>query len=185
MIDLYDASITDILPPYIANMYEVRALGFAIKKRYRIWQERVMKSMVMIGIENLPEHILDERAAELNAPYYDSGLPVEVKRILIKNVMLLYRKAGTPEAVEQLIHYIFESGELIEWFNNNSEPGTFQVVTTAEIDITQEMIENFRKIIAKIKPAGSTLESISKGQRFDAGLRVAVKPIMAKRITIR
>ena len=47
-----------------------------------------------------------------------------------------------------MIKYIFGSGELVEWFESEGTPGTFEIRTTAQA--TEEALDKFSEVIKKV-----------------------------------
>lgn len=183
MIRLSESQILDVLPHQLSDSIEVKALSYAIHTVFKRWCETIEKSMVVTGVGRLPEDVLDASAAELNVPYYDSDLPLSVKRSLVESAMVLYRHMGTRQAVEDMIGYVFGSGEVIEWDEMGTEAGTFQISTTTNLD--PEKVQLFHKVLRRVKSAGAKLLSISRGQRLDTGFNMNMGAVMAEIITIK
>lgn len=183
MIKLYDAHITDILPAGLANDNEVKALSYSINKTMRRFLNKLNSALILLDIDSLDEEVLDARAVELNTPYYDETLPIEKKRLLVARTIQLYQKAGTPAAVKEMISYVFGSGMLIEWFENNGTPGTFQIVTTEPL--TADTFNLLNKIISKIKNISSSLDKVIAGQKLETETHIAAFGTYAMRMMIR
>ena len=174
MISLTDSEIKDILPLNLAEQPEVQAISYAIKLSQKRILEKVLQSMIYAAIDDLPEKIVDVLAAELRAQYYDQALPIENKRQIVKNALYIYSKAGTPEAVEKRIRYIFGTGEVHEWFETGGAPGTFSL--SIPETRTEEAFEKFRKMIDGVKNARSHLEHINFGATTKAEAKAGLSP---------
>lgn len=183
MIKLYDGQITDILPAGLARDEEVKALSYSINKAMQRILDKLNSALIMLDVESLEEEVLDARAVELNTPYYDETLPIEKKRLLVKSTIQLYQKAGTPAAVKEMIDYVFGGGMLIEWFENNGVPGTFQIVTTNPL--TTDTFNLLNKIVSKVKNVSSTLDKVIAGQKLETETHIAAFGTYAMRILIR
>lgn len=183
MIKLYDGQIADLLPNNISENSEVRALSYSISVNMRKWFDKIKCGMVVIEIDSLSETILDARAAELNVPYYEPDMPLSKKRQLVKNIIKIYQKAGTKQAVKEMLDMIFDSAELQEWFNYNGEPGTFQVLASSVP--SAETLELFNKTLEKVKNASSTLMSISTGIELKSSINIATGFITASCLEIK
>lgn len=157
-IKLKDSSIDQVLPLWLAEKPEIQALGYAIMKSNQRALELLEQSMVYAGIDKLPEKILDVLAIELRALYYDEDLEIEKKRNIIKNTLYLHSKAGTPQAVTQMIEYVFGGGVMAEWFEYSGEPYHFKVDTSTIL--TEDINEKFTKLIKKAKNIRSHLDQI-------------------------
>ena len=158
MINLYDAEIVDILPESISDPDEVKAVSYAIKKAMQKFLGYCDNAYVYASIDTMPEFALDLLAVELNTQYYDTGLPIENKRELIKNTFIWYQNSGTPSAVEELIAAVFGEGEVKEWFEYGDEPYYFKILTNAQL--TPDIAEQFATIIGNVKNARSRLRKI-------------------------
>lgn len=178
VINIKDSSIDQILPSNLANTPEVQAIGYAIKKANQRFWDMLKRTMVYANIDALPEKILDVLAIELRSPYYEPDMEIEKKREIVKNTLYMYSKAGTPQAVEEMVKYVFGSGEVVEWFENNGEPGTFTINTTSQS--TAESFEKFAKTIKKVKNVRSHLVDVKFGIRTDGQSQTAIGMVMAK-----
>lgn len=159
MINLYDSSITDILPEPLSNDPKVQALGYAIKRAMQRLLNYCQNISVYAVIDTAPEQVLDLLAVELNTQYYDDSMPVEVKRNLIKNTLIWYTKTGTKAAVQELVENIFGNGEVQEWFDYGGDPFCFKVITS-NINSTDEMIQQLASIVGSVQNARSHLDSV-------------------------
>lgn len=157
-IKLKDSNIDQVLPLWISEKPEIQALGYAIMKANQRALDLLEQSMVYAGIDRLPEKILDVLAIELRALYYEDDLDIEKKRNIIKNTLYLHSKAGTPEAVTQMIEYVFGGGVMAEWFEYGGEPYHFKVDTSAIL--TEDINEKFGKLIRRVKNIRSHLDQI-------------------------
>lgn len=157
-IKLRDSNIDQVLPLWIAEEPEIKALGYAIMKSNQRALDLLEQSMVYAGIDRLPERILDVLAIELRALYYENNFDIEKKRKIIKNTLYLHSKAGTPEAVTQMIEYVFGGGVMEEWFEYDGKPYHFKVDTSALL--TEDINEKFAKLIRRVKNVRSQLDQI-------------------------
>lgn len=158
MVKLKDASIDQLVTGWQSREPEVQAIGYAIMLANRKTIEQIEKSMVYAGIDALPEKILDVLAIEMRAQYYEQELDIEQKRRIIKNTLYLYSKAGTKDAVSQMIEQVFGGGVMQEWFEYGGEPYHFKVDTTAVL--SQDINDKFTKLIKNVKNIRSHLDQI-------------------------
>lgn len=170
-VKLRESSIDQILPLWLSEKPEVKALGYAIMKTNQRMIDLLEKSMVYAGIDNLPEKILDVLAIELRAQYYEEELDIEQKREIIKNTLYLYSKAGTPEAVTQMIEQIFGGGVMEEWFEYGGEPYHFRVdISTI---MSKDINEKFAKMIRRVKNIRSHLDHITIKRSMECKMYIA------------
>lgn len=159
MIKLYDSNITDILPDNIKSNYDCIALSYAISNQVKKLIEYAKKTSVYACVDRLPNEILDLLAIELRTQYYNQSLPLDVKRILIKNTLPWYERAGTPSAVEELITAVFGYGKEVEWYEYGGEPGYFKIqATNQSINGTQQ--KEFLKLLNSVKRKSAWLDNI-------------------------
>lgn len=183
MIKLEDGQITDILPVVHRKKAEVQALSAALQKSNRRLLDNIRKTMIYASIDELPERILDVLATELRAQYYEPDMELETKREMIRKALYLHSKAGTPEAVEQMIKSVFGQGKLVEWFEFGGEPGTFKIETNAQS--TPDAFKKIEKIIKRVKNARSQLLSVTFDSAIQANLNVACGMVQVKKIEIK
>jgi len=158
MVKLSDSKIDQIVPYWLAEKPEVQALGYAIMKANQKILEQLEQSMVYAGIDRLPEKILDVLAIELRSHYYENDMEISKKRTIIKNTLRLHAKAGTPDAVKEMIDYVFGGGDVKEWFEYGGEPYHFKISTSAVL--TDDIDELFLKLIKMVKNIRSHLDIV-------------------------
>ena len=166
MISFYDGQLTDLLGPNYRADPEVQALSYAIREGTRLLYDYTQLVYIYSNIDGVPEKVLDLLALELRTQYYDDNLPIETKRDLIKGTLIWYTKAGTPEAVEELVAAVFGEGEVKEWFEYGGDPYYFKVITNALM--TPDMMENFSELIRRVKNTRSHIEAIEIHREIDA-----------------
>lgn len=159
MISLYDSSITDILPDALKNDPRVEALGYAIKMAMQRFIDSSVKTRVFSDIDDASEEVIDLLAIELRTQYYDTSLPLSVKRDLVKNTFSWHRQAGTLKALEELVTAVFGSGEIIEWWNDTgADPYTYKV--RAEVPITGNEVTDFGNMVSNVVNVRSRLSAV-------------------------
>lgn len=180
MINLFDSNITDIMPEYFAYDPKVQALGYALQRA----NKRLIDYCENIGlysvIDTLPEEMVDALAVDLDTQYYDTTLDLQAKRDLVKGTLAWYEKAGTPQAISELIAAVFGEGEVKEWFEYGGSPYYFKIVTSAQL--TPDIDSEFTKIIKKVKNARSHVEAIEINRQITQttyigiGRNIMIKP---------
>ena len=158
MISYYDGQLTDILPENITKKPEIRALSYALQQGCRLLYSYSRQLCVYSGSDSQPEEITDLLATELRTQYYNKSLDLNTKRQLVKNTLIWYEKAGTPEAVEELVATVFGEGKVEEWFEYGGKPYWFRIQTDALL--TEDTAAYFSDMIRKVKNARSHMESI-------------------------
>ena len=171
MISYYDGQLTDIMPGNITQKPEVKALSYALQQACRLLYKYSQRLYIYSNLDEQPEEVIDLLASELRTQYYRSTLDLATKRQLVKNTLIWYMSAGTPEAVEELIAAVFGEGKVKEWFEYGDEPYYFRVETNAIL--TSEMIDFFSALIGRVKNTRSHIRSVdirrTIEQRISAG----------------
>jgi len=133
-----------LLPVFMRDDAAVIALSSAINELIGEPGKRLDTIRTWDKIDELNEAECDELAWELDIDWYDSaGMGLAEKRETIKYAQQIKRKRGTKWAVERLISAYFGEGYVAEWYEMDSAPYTFFVLTT-ETEITDE---NFAKFV--------------------------------------
>ncbi len=172
MIDLYSGELRDLLPPYFKYQPDITAYSAALKAGIGYAQEWARRTILLADIDELPEYLLDYMAIELDAKYYDSAEDVAIKRQYIKNALYWKMKAGTIEAVEELIRTTFGEATISIWKEFGGEPGTFRVETDAKV--TKEIYEKFTQLIESIKTESAHMEGLAIRRDLQTGLSVGI-----------
>ena len=165
MTDLYDGRLVDLLQNDAAYNPEIEAFSYALRLEKRRIMDYAKRTRTAAMIDELPEPILDVLAVELRSPYYNDAASIEEKRGIIRSSLLWAYKAGTTEAMQQLIITLFGTGQVVEWFDfdpNDGEivPGEFDIETGAEIEDPQQLMERINRIIDRVKNARSHLRKV-------------------------
>lgn len=166
MTNLYNGQLVELLGGNAAAYNpEVRAFSYALlQEKHRI-MDYAKKTRTASMINELPEPILDVLAVELRSPYYNDAASIDEKRDVIRSSLLWAYKAGTAEAMEQLIKTLFGTGQVVEWFDfdpNDGEivPGEFDIETGAEMEDPQSYMARIGRIIDRVKNARSHLRKV-------------------------
>ncbi|WP_028551764.1 phage tail protein I [Paenibacillus sp. UNC451MF] len=159
MINLDQIQLINILPPNLRNDPNIAAAAKAIDGELQDLNESIRKLDIFSRLDTLEAAEIDELAWQYHVDFYDASLPLETKRLLVKNSYAWHRRKGTPSAVEELITTIFGDGQVEEWYDFGGEPYTFRVVTTNP-KATNEQAQEFIKALNSVKNERSWLESI-------------------------
>ncbi len=159
MINYYDGQLTDIMPGNITKKPEVKALSYALQQACRLLYQYSQRLYIYSNLDGQPEDVIDLLAKELRTQYYSSTLDLATKRQLVKNTLIWYMGAGTPEAVEELVAAVFGNGQVEEWFEYGGDPYCFKIKVSSS-GLTQDTNALFTSMIRQVKNARSHLESI-------------------------
>lgn len=181
MIKYEDAEIISVLPPILSSDPDIIAISYAYKMAMEKIINLSIQTLLYADIDHMDNEVLDLMALEFRTQYYDEGLPTDIKRQLVKNALGWYQRAGTPNAVKELINIVFGEGDIVEWFDFADPPytpGTFEIQT--ESRVTEELITYFTNLIHRVKNARSHIRRITIlrniGKKEYGGVGVVSKP---------
>ncbi|MBH0333673.1 hypothetical protein ABH14_28760 [Brevibacillus brevis] len=163
MIDIYNISLLDILPDSLKNDKDMVAMAKAFTPELQSLSREAKLCMILRNIDHLPSELVDHLAWELHVDFYDPELPLEVRRLLVKNSIPWHRTKGTPAAVEELITTVFGDGGVEEWFEYGGQPYYFNVITNNR-EVTTEQALMFTRALNSVKNTRSWLEKIEISQ---------------------
>ena len=176
MIDLYGGELRDLLPPYFKYQPDVIAYSAALRVGMDYAQEYARRTILLADVDKLPEYLLDYMAIELDAQYYDNAENVTVKRQYIKNAIYWKMKAGTTEAVEELIRTTFGEATITIWKEFGGDPGTFRVETNAAV--TKEIYEKFAQLIEETKAESAHMIDLAIRRDLSMDIGVAAVDVL-------
>ncbi len=157
MISLRDSQITDILPDVLKYRPDIQAFSYALHVQIAKICDLSERCKMLANIDALPEDVLDLLAIELQSIYYDTSLPIDKKRAVIKATLRWHWYGGTKASVEDYVRTVFGGGSVREWFEYGSDPYTFRI----DADDTGTTIQVGKVIdtIYKIKRPDTTFDT--------------------------
>ena len=159
---LSTADILKLLPEFMRDDEAVKGLAASVNKLIREPGSKIKTNRVWDQIDELDDEQLDELAYELDIDWYNSALPLENKRAIVKISDLVHSRRGTKWAVEELIAAYFTKGFIMEWHEDgyiNPKPFHFSVYTSHK-NVTDDVMQEFRKIAKVAMPVRSRLDNI-------------------------
>lgn len=148
-----------LLPQFMRNDEAVQGLSAAIDEIVPGLSESLGVLTTWNEVDRMTEAELDALAWELNILWYDTGATIDIKRELIKNSDMVYKKLGTKWAVENVIDTYFGEGNVQEWWEYGGEPGHFNVLSPNP-SVNNEKLNEFLSILSKIKRASAKLDAV-------------------------
>lgn len=174
MGNLKDNCIANLLPPSLKGDPFIVALAEAseieVKSAYREAEQLVN----FFDVDQLPEYLLDYLAYQKHVDFYDTALPIEQKRELIKKADYFHRLKGTPAAVEGLISILFGQGRILEWFEYDGEPYHFKIRTN-NYTVMGNQTEKFIKSLESVKNLRSKLDAVEYEQIYNQAIEIMFK----------
>lgn len=162
MADIYNVSVLDLLPPNLKTDPDMIAASKAVDTEFTLVVNEVKNCIILPRIDELESNLVDLLAWELHVDFYDSALPLETRRALVKNSAQLHRIKGTPAAVEMAASTVFGQCSLDEWFNYGGNPYYFKVnVDASQQGASQSDLAKLENLINQYKNTRSWLEIIN------------------------
>ncbi|ODR35508.1 phage tail protein I [Eisenbergiella tayi] len=162
MINFSESNVADILPESVRKDPMVMALGYAVNKQVLKIIDQSKRISMYGAIDELPDKILDLLAIEMRAQYYNSNLPLNTKRDILKKTLVWHYYAGTLSAVRELVEFVWGSNiKIEEWFQFEGDPYTFQI-ELFDLDniMDDQTIADFIEALWKVKNTRSWLKTI-------------------------
>ena len=157
MTSLRDSQIIDILPDILKYRPDVQAVSYAIRMQIARIYDLSQRCRMLADVDALGEDVLDLLAIELQSIYYDTSLPIDKKRDIIRSTLRWHWYGGTKASVEDYIRTIFGGGDVTEWYEYGGSPYTFKI--DAEDTGSPMSIDRVIETIFKIKRPDTTFET--------------------------
>ena len=178
--------ILALVPEFMRDDEAVKGLAAAVNELIREPAQMVKTVRVWDQIDQLNDAQLDELAYELDIDWYNSSLPIENKRSIIKVSDLIHSRRGTKWAVEQVISTYFVDGFIQEWHEEgyiNPQPYHFTVYTTHR-NVTDQLMQEFTALAKVAMSVRSRMDGVNFsdtfGSRIVAGSQIDAHFFAAK-----
>lgn len=158
--DLTTISIVDILPGSIKNDATVLAAAQSIDAELQAVSALCLTPSLYARIDDLTSEQLDHIAWQFDSKIWRDSWPLNLKRSVIKTVIVEKSKKGTRKAVEESVQSLGSAIAITEWWETvpKGKPHTFDVVLTVADVPGQSDAESQIDLIRRIndtKPARS------------------------------
>lgn len=155
MIDIYNASLEEILPQSLKIDSQFTAVAKALDPLLKKFAVDTKLAMHLPRLDELEGLILDVLADQLHVDYYNSAtLTDEQKRNLIRNSIALHRLKGTVYAVEYVVNQFFQNATVEEL------DGFLFKINADGYTATPEAFDTFARMLFDVKPVRSWLVGI-------------------------
>lgn len=127
--DLHELTMQEILPGSIAQDAAVQGIAAASDPELQAATRDIREALILARIDELPEAVVDILAWQFHVDLYEPGLPLDVKRALVKGSIPWHRKKGTKWAVLRALEGFGLEATIAEWFEPGvgGRPHTFSV----------------------------------------------------------
>lgn len=155
MIDIYNASLTDILPQSLKIDSQFTAIAKALDPLLKKFAVDTRKAMHLPRLDELEGLILDVLADQFHCDYYNSATLTDgQKRNLIRNSIALHRLKGTVYAVEYVVNQFFQNATVEEL------EGFLFKINAGGYTAAPEAFDTFARMLFDVKPVRSWLVGI-------------------------
>lgn len=171
-IDTID--LADLVPESIRNDPAVAAATEAINGELKAVSSLCMVPALYARIDELSSHTLDHLAWQVDSKVWRDSWPIQLKRSVIRGVIIEKSKRGTRAAVQDIIEAIGGTSVLKEWFEYDppNPVHTFDILVylnTISGTIPQERQADLLMSIDEVKPVRSHY-TLSLATTADGGM---------------
>ncbi len=178
-----DYNIADNLPESL-NRENLQQVAQVIDEKMH--ELDMMTELVSIypRIDELSSDFIDALAIQMHVDFYDTTLPLEKRRALVKNSVRWHMRKGTKSVVQELVATVFDSGVVSEWFEYNGEPYHFRVTLQNDTDVTPDNLALVAKVATTVKNVRSWLDGIGFRRETTGPLYFRGAPYIHKKYSI-
>lgn len=161
MTNLLNSSFFELLPPNLKDV-EAKCLSAALDQQTRdLVAYGIQRLQIYGNIMKIDDKMADHLALTFDILSYKTTLPLEKKRLLVKNALLNYSRLGTKAAVEDAATIVHSETKIKEWFEYGAAPYFFRIRTdTSGIPINQNQLEELVETVLDYKNLRSWLDEI-------------------------
>ncbi len=161
-MDLDNFDLLELQTSYLQQDATIQALCEALTPHLKEINQNIEQTFLYGRIDELSEEVIDELAWQFHVDFYDSKLPIEKKRNLVKISPKLHKIKGTPQAVIDAVSTVFGRTKLKEWFEYGGKPYFFGIdIDITDQGATQENIAKIDTLINAYKNKRSWIEYIN------------------------
>jgi phage tail P2-like protein len=182
-----DFSLRDFLPESISFDPEIVAISLALDPELRAVGAAIIEALILPRIDEIPEAILEELAwaFRLDRLQIWDVATVAGKRALLANIFEVRKKSGTKFAVSRVFDLMSLVGEVVEWFEEDEEAGTYRIrLFVDEVGITLSQLIQIDELIERFARAGARLRELAVESTRTAPLYLYSIPATGRHVTI-
>ncbi|GIQ69258.1 phage tail protein I [Xylanibacillus composti] len=172
MINFEHVKLIDLIPSNMRNDSRVIAAAISIDRQLKLVTLAIQKVELLHHIDSLPSKWIDQLAWQFHVDFYDQTLPIGQRRALVKNSLAWHKRKGTPSAVRELVETVFQTGEVLEWFQYGGQPYFFKVVTS-DPSATGSKAQEFLAAVNSVKNCRSWLEGVELSENGEMNVYLA------------
>ena len=129
-------------------------------------------------VDNCPERLLPWLAWAMSVDEWDYRWPVEVRREVIRSSIDVHKRKGTAGAVKRVLGALGVRVDLVEWFENDGKPFTFeltakanQALTGGDVVLSPDFYRTLQRSVDAVKPVRSHY-TLRVGVEFNQALQL-------------
>lgn len=176
--------MTDLLPSSLARSQTVRDVAKACGASLHDVVDQMSGLLIYSRIDELDEAVVDDLAWQFHVDFYDTGLNLAQKRVLVKSAIKDHKYKGTPWAVKSVIKAIRGDVVLQDWYQYGGEAYHFRVNGFAGPMVSADELTRLVTAIDSVKNVRSWLDGITFARTVQAGKRLAIPLMMTKSVVI-
>lgn len=170
---LQDTSLLDLLPECMRTDRIIK--GFAAAWDYLMSEAVKITPLVNLfdSLELLEPEQLDEIAAAIEIPWYNTEYEKDRKIDLIRHYEKVCFKLGTKGSIKDVARDIYKHADVYEWFEYEAEEWRFKISADYGDYTTEQALAKLTRTVRDIKPAKATLDAVEflvsiKGDEYTA-----------------
>ena len=160
-MNITNLDLLQLFPENFRDDIDIKCFASAFNSVFPKFIEKIIRIRLFSRIESLNSNECDFMAHELNVDFYEQGWSLQQKRDTLLKTFYFKLYKGTAKVISDYIANIYNSADVVEWFDYNGLQYHFKIVIkNINIAVNQLLIESFDKIIKKLKPITRKCDSI-------------------------
>lgn len=148
MIDIFTASLADLLPQNISHAPNIPPVISALDPQLQLLSQQSLSPRLISDLDNSPSIALDHIAMTLASDLYGYATDDNSRREILKASIIRHMHKGTPAEIIRALKLMGVDAKFIPWWEFNGQPYTFKIV--ADITGNYYRGKNITEIITRI-----------------------------------
>lgn len=122
-IDRKAALLLENTPPSVSYDAKVQSIMHAWDRQAQEVIDAIDEVIIIPNIAKIVDsRLIDLLAWQFHVDFYEADAPLELRRELVLKSLEWHTYKGTRWVVEDILHTVFETGIVLEWFEYNPKP---------------------------------------------------------------
>lgn len=171
-----ETKLLDLLPECMTDDRIIK--GFSAAWDYLMGKisEKLPLVNLFDALELLTEAQIDEIAASIYIPWYNTEYEKEKKINLIRHYIEVCFKLGTVGSILSVAKDIYGDAEVHDWYDYGTAQWRFKITADFGSYTTDEALSKLTRMVREIKPAKATLNPVEFLVHTDGELFVSAVP---------